>query len=65
MQHADALGVLSSHSMVQGSSTGGCLVQVRWYSFQFLVEELADELTEMHAILGDLLGKLPQPFVLS
>ena len=39
--------------------------QVRWYSFQFLVEELADELTEMHAILGDLLAKLPQPFVLS
>lgn len=40
-------------------------MQVRWHSFQFLLEELAEELEEMHAIEGDLLAKLPQPFVLS
>ena len=35
------------------------LRQVRWYSFQFLMEELAEELEEMHAILSTLLSKLP------
>ena len=39
-------------------------LQVRWYSFQFLMEELAEELEEMHAVLGDLLTNLPRPFVL-
>ncbi len=33
--------------------------QVRWYSFQFLMEELAEELEEMHEILSTLLSKLP------
>ncbi len=38
---------------------GVWLQQVRWYSFQFLMEELAEELEEMHTILGTLLSKLP------
>lgn len=27
--------------------------QVRWHSFQFLCEELAEEMEELHAILGE------------
>lgn len=34
-------------------------VQVRWYSFQFLMEELAEEFQEMHVALTALLIKLP------
>ena len=49
-------------SMLDGSSA--CL-QVRWHSFQFLLEELSEELEEMHAIMGDMLSKLPSPFYLS
>lgn len=36
----------------------GCM-QVRWYSFQFLMEELAEEFQEMHVALTALLIKLP------
>ena len=35
--------------------------QVRWYSFQFLMEELTEELEEMHIVLGDLIAQLPRP----
>ena len=28
------------------------VLQVRWHSFQFLCEELAEEMEELHAILG-------------
>ncbi len=34
-------------------------LQVRWYSFQFLMEELAEEFQEMHVALTALLIKLP------
>ena len=36
-----------------------CWAQVRWYSFQFLMEELAEEFQEMHVALTALLIKLP------
>ena len=39
--------------------------QVRWHSFQFLLEELAEEVEEMLAIEGDMLQKLPRPFHLA
>ena len=34
---------------------------MRWYSFQFLMEELTEELEEMHEIIDALLVKLPRP----
>ena len=45
----------------QASSTKLLLLQlqVRWYSVQFLMEELAEEFQEMHVALTALLIKLP------
>ena len=39
--------------------------QVRWYSFQFLMEQVAEEIEELHAALTDVLQKFPHPFRLS
>lgn len=39
-----------------------CL-QVRWYSFQFLMEELAEEFQEMHVALTAVLIKLPDGII--
>lgn len=35
------------------------LSQVRWYSLQFLVEELVDEMAELHQALCAVLARLP------
>lgn len=35
------------------------LLQVRFYSFQFLCSELAEETQELHETLGDLLDRMP------
>lgn len=37
----------------------GYVSMVRWYSFQFLLEELSEEMKELHENLSDLLPKLP------
>eukprot|EP00803_Ostreobium_quekettii_P001150 evm.model.scf_354.3 EVM.evm.TU.scf_354.3 scf_354:8182-14300(-) len=37
----------------------GYVSLVRWYSFQFLLEELSEEMRELHTNLNDLLPKLP------
>lgn len=37
----------------------GYVSMVRWYSFQFLLEELCEEMKELHENLCDLLPKLP------
>ncbi len=38
-----------------------CLAQVRWYSLQFLLDELVEELGELRESLGALAGALPYP----
>ncbi|KAK9809523.1 hypothetical protein WJX73_008638 [Symbiochloris irregularis] len=59
LQHID------SDDLIEFPETAeGYVSKVRWYSFQFLMEELAEELEEMHAVLGDLLTNLPRPFIL-
>lgn len=37
----------------------GYVSMIRWYSFQFLLEELSEEMEELHKNLDDLLGKIP------
>lgn len=34
--------------------------QVRWFSFQFVLAQLADELSDMHNAMGRLLVRFPQ-----
>lgn len=36
------------------------LLQVSWYSFHFLAEELAEQLAELHAAVNAALAGLPQ-----
>ncbi|KAK9843259.1 hypothetical protein WJX74_009376 [Apatococcus lobatus] len=51
--------VASGELIMFPETAEGYVSKVRWYSFQFLMEELAEELEEMHAILSTLLSKLP------
>lgn len=51
---------LATASSVLCALQGCCAVQVRWYSFQFLMEEIAEELEEVHAAMSALLPKLPR-----
>ena len=37
-------------------------MQVHWYSFQFLVNELAEELEEMYLAMAQVMTKLPIRF---
>ena len=41
--------------------TWGCVCQVRWYSFQFLCQQLSDELLDMHERMAAVLAALPKP----
>ena len=34
---------------------------MRWYSLQFMLVQLADELTELHEAMSHVLAKLPRP----
>ncbi len=36
-------------------------VQVRWFSFQFLMQQLAEELKDMHTATQLVLAALPKP----
>ena len=36
-------------------------VQVRWFSFQFVVQQLAEELEDMHTATQLVLAALPKP----
>lgn len=36
------------------------LLQVSWYSFHFLAEELAEQLAELHAAVNAVLARLPE-----
>ena len=38
-----------------------CVRQVRWYSFQFLCQQLSDELLDMHERMAAVLSALPKP----
>ena len=38
-----------------------CLPQVRWFSFQFLMQQLSEELAAAHAATQLVLGALPKP----
>lgn len=38
----------------------GRRVQVRWFSFQFVLAQLADEVSNMHNAMGRLLVRFPQ-----
>lgn len=38
----------------------GHLAQISWYSFQFLVEELAEQLAVLHAAVNAVLSRLPE-----
>ncbi|KAK9806935.1 hypothetical protein WJX72_007993 [[Myrmecia] bisecta] len=51
--------VNSSELILFPDSEEGHVSMVRWCSFQFLVEEMAEELQEMHQIMSVLLKKLP------
>ncbi|KAL3144934.1 hypothetical protein ABBQ32_003441 [Trebouxia sp. C0010 RCD-2024] len=51
--------VSSAELLLFPETAEGHVSKVRWYSFQFLMEELAEELQEMHVALTALLIKLP------
>lgn len=53
--------VKSGELIVFPETAEGYVDKVRWYSFQFLMEELTEEIEEMHAVLNKLLAKLPRP----
>ena len=36
-----------------------CVLQIRWFSFQFIMQQLADELEEMHRAEAIVLKMLP------
>ena len=37
-----------------------CPLQIRWYSFQFLMQQLADELNDSFIAMANVLAALPQ-----
>ncbi|KAL6764652.1 hypothetical protein V8C86DRAFT_2474067 [Haematococcus lacustris] len=39
----------------------GHISQVRWYGFEFLMDELADELEELYVAVSALMASLPHP----
>lgn len=39
----------------------GCALQVRWFSFQFVMQQLAEELEDMHTATQLVLAALPKP----
>lgn len=51
--------VNSAELLLFPETAEGHVSKVRWYSFQFLMEELAEEFQEMHVALTALLIKLP------
>lgn len=60
-----ALGSASSadgrlHLHLFPETPDGRVAQVRWYSFQFLLEELTEEISALQHALNDCLAKLPQ-----
>ncbi|KAK9835385.1 hypothetical protein WJX81_006485 [Elliptochloris bilobata] len=42
-------------------TTQGYISKVRWYSFQFLCQQLSDELLDMHERMAAVLAALPKP----
>ena len=38
-----------------------CAAQVRWFSFQFVMQQLAEELEDMHTAMQLVLTALPKP----
>ena len=44
-----------------GASVHAVLLQVRWFSFQFVMQQLAEELEDMHTATQLVLAALPKP----